>query len=58
MTPKTPRFWPEMKDATRILRVVAAVSLVDIGPLDRTAVECLGTLDDAPQGVTVVRVIG
>jgi hypothetical protein len=34
------------EDATRILRVVAAVSLVDIGPLDRTAGECLGAVDD------------
>lgn len=46
------------EDATRILRVVAAVSLVDIGPLDRTAGECLGAVDDVPQGVTIVRVIG
>src|SRR5438045_4175100 len=45
-------------DTTGILRVVAAVSLVDIGPLDRTAGECLGAVDDVPQGVTVVRVIG
>src|ERR1700716_1933762 len=56
MTPKTPRFWPE--DTTGILSVVAAVSLVDIGPLDRTAGECLGAVNDVPQGVTVVRVIG
>ena len=34
------------EDATGILRVVAAVSLVDIGPLDRTAGECLGAVDD------------
>src|ERR1700719_2179919 len=46
------------EDAPWILRVVAAVSLVDIGPLDRTAGECLGAVDDVPQGVTVVRVIG
>src|SRR5438045_6896602 len=45
-------------DTTGILRVVAAVSLVDIGPLDRTAGECLGAVNDVPQGVTVVRVIG
>lgn len=51
MTPKTPRFWPEMKDATRILRVMAAISLVDIGPLDRTAGECLGAIDDVSQGI-------
>ena len=35
------------EDATRILRVVAAVSLVDIGPLDRTAGECLGAVPAA-----------
>ena len=46
------------EDMTGILRVVAAVSLVDIGPLDRTAGECLGAVNDVPQGVTVVRVIG
>ena len=34
------------EDATTILRVVATVSLVDIGPLDRTAGECLGAVDD------------
>ena len=27
------------------------------GPLDRTAGECLGALNDVPQGVTVVRVV-
>src|SRR5215470_2892534 len=46
------------EDATWVLRVVAAVSLVDIGPLDRTAGERLGAVDDVAQGVTVVRVIG
>ena len=46
------------EDATGILCVVAAVSLVDIGPLDRAAGECLGAVDDVPQGMTVVRVIG
>src|ERR1700676_4790048 len=46
------------EDTTGFLRVVAAVSLVDIGPLDRTAGECLGAVNDVPQGVTVVRVIG
>jgi C4-dicarboxylate-specific signal transduction histidine kinase len=35
---------------------VAAVSLVDMGPLDRTAGEFL--VNDVPQGMTVVRVIG
>jgi hypothetical protein len=33
------------------LRVVAAVSLVDIGPLDRTAGERLGAVKDVPQGL-------
>ena len=46
------------EDATGILRVVAAVPLVDIGPLDRTARECLGAVNDIPQSVTVVGVIG
>src|SRR5207237_3767463 len=46
------------EDTARVLRVMAAVSLVDIGPLDRTAGERLGAVDDVPQGVTVVRVIG
>lgn len=36
----------------------AALSLVDIGPLDRTAGEGLGPVNDVPQGVTVVRIIG
>lgn len=45
-------------DSAGILCVVAAVSLVDIGPLDRTAGECLGAVNDVPQGMTVVRVIG
>jgi hypothetical protein len=44
----------EDEDEAGILRVVAAVSLVDIGPLDRTAGECLGAVNDLPQGVTVV----
>ena len=46
------------EDAAGILRVVATVSLVDIGALDRAARECLGAVNDVPQGVTVVRVIG
>src|SRR5580692_10462530 len=46
------------EDATGILHVVAAVPLIDIGPLDRTAGECFGAVNDVPQGVTVVRVIG
>jgi hypothetical protein len=58
LTPKTPRFWPEMKTRRELLRVVAAVSLVEIGPLDRTAGECLAAVNDVPQGVTVAQVIG
>ena len=46
------------EDATGILCVVATVSLVDIGPLDRTAGERLGAVKDVPQGVTVIGVIG
>ena len=43
----------EDEDAIGILRA-AAVSLVDIGPLDRKAGECLGAVNVVPQGVTVV----
>src|ERR1700727_3223624 len=46
------------EDAAGILRVVAAVYLVDIGPLDRAAGERLGAVNDVPQGVAVVRIIG
>src|SRR4051794_21576473 len=46
------------EDATWILSIVAAVSLVDIGPLDRTSGERLGPVDDVPQGVTVVGIFG
>ncbi len=55
MAPKTPRL-PRDKDAAWILRRVATVSLVDIGPLDLAAGEILGVLDNVPQGVTVVRI--
>ncbi len=34
------------EDAAGILRVVTGVSLVGIGPLDRTAGECLGAVND------------
>jgi hypothetical protein len=34
------------EDATWILSIVAAISLVDIGPLDRTSGERLGAVDD------------
>ena len=40
------------KDAVWIRRIVAAVSLVDIGALDRIAGELLGVLKDGSQGVT------
>jgi hypothetical protein len=37
------------KNATGILRIVAAVSLVDIGPLDRAADECLAKEKTVPE---------
>lgn len=46
------------EDAPGAFCVVAGVSLIDIGPLDRTAGEGLGAVDDIPQGVTVVGVVG
>lgn len=46
------------EEAAGILRVVAAVALVDISSLNRTAGECLGTVKDVPQDVTVVWVVG
>src|SRR5262245_44681945 len=45
------------EDATGIFSVVATVPFVDIGPLDRTAGERLGAVNDVPQSVPVVRVI-
>jgi hypothetical protein len=42
------------EDAPVIFRIVAALSLLDIDPLDRTADECLGAINDVPQGVPVV----
>ena len=44
------------EDATWIVRIVAAISFVDVGALDLTAGELLRVLDDVPQRVTVVRV--
>ena len=44
------------EDTVRVWRIVAAVSLVDIGALDLAAGEPLGVLDDGPQRVTIVRV--
>lgn len=43
------------EDAARVLCVIAALSLVNIGSLDRAADECLGSVD-VPQGVTAVKV--
>ena len=43
------------EDPAWILRVMATVSLVDIGPLDRTSGQCFGIVDDVAQGVTIVR---
>lgn len=43
---------------TGILRVVAALSLVNIGPLDRAAGEDLSAVNDVTQGVTIARIIG
>ncbi len=45
------------EDAAWVLRVMATVSLIDVGPLDRTSGQCLGIVDDVAQGVTVVRVV-
>ena len=42
------------EDAARVGRIVAAVSLVDIGALDLAAGELLGVLDDGPQCVAVI----
>src|SRR5579864_4000692 len=36
---------------------MAAVSLVDIGALDRTAGECLGAVNDVAEGVAVVGIV-
>ena len=57
MMPKTPRFWSEMKTGVGFARRGRNIP-VDIGPLDRTARECHGPVDDVAQGVTVVRGAG
>ena len=44
------------EDATRIGRVVAAISLVDIGALDGAAGELLGGINDAAERMPVIRV--
>jgi hypothetical protein len=46
------------EDAARVLDVMTAVSLIDVGALDLAAGEFLGLVDDIPQGVTVVWVAG
>jgi hypothetical protein len=38
------------------LRIGSAVSLVDVGAVDRAAGGFLGSPDDIPQGMTVVRI--
>ncbi len=43
-------------DAQGLGRVVAPITRVEIGPLDLDVGECLGLLDDGPQGVVVVGV--
>ena len=55
--PEDAAFLARDEDAARILGAVAAVPLVDISALDRASGECLGVLDNVPQGVTVVRII-
>src|SRR6266481_6024928 len=42
------------EDAAWILRIVSAVSLVDIAPFDLAAGEFLGLVEDVPQGVAVI----
>ena len=54
MMPKTPRFWPEMKTRRGLRRIVAAISLVDVGAFDLASGEALGVLDGGAQGVAVV----
>ena len=44
------------EDTTRVSHIVSAISLVDVGALDRAAGERLGVVDDIAQGVTVLRV--
>ena len=42
------------EDPSRVGRIVAAVSLVDVGPFDLASGEALGVLDGGPQCVAVV----
>src|ERR1700738_5635956 len=57
MMPKTPRFCSGDEDAARVLRVMTAVTLVDIAALDLAACEFLSLLDDLAQGMPVVWVV-
>ena len=47
---------PGDEDAVRVLRVVAAISLVDIGTLDLAAGEPFGVLDSRAQRVSIIRI--
>ncbi len=42
------------EDAARLGRIVSAVSVVDVDPVDLATAEALDVLDDGPQGVAVV----
>jgi hypothetical protein len=46
------------EDTARVLRVMTAVTLVDIAALDLTACKLLGILNDLMQGVTVIGIAG
>ena len=46
------------EDAARVVRVMSAISLVDIGALDGAAGERFGGCDDGAEGVAVVRLPG
>jgi hypothetical protein len=47
---------PGDEDAVWVGRIVAAVSFVDIGPLDLAPGEPLGVLDRGPQRVPIIRI--
>ena len=44
------------EDALRVLRIVAAITLVDIGALDDAAGELFGILDGGAQRVAIIRI--
>jgi hypothetical protein len=54
--PNTPRFCPEVMTRCGVRRIVAAVSFVDIGTLDRAPGEPLGVFDGGAQRVAIVRI--